>query len=72
MGVETGMRERMEAIAARFPQRLSALIPILYLVQRIERSCAGVARAVEILDRTSLAQGRPITVPLARSALGLG
>jgi NADH-quinone oxidoreductase subunit E len=34
MGVEAELREHMEAIAARFPQRLSALIPILYLVQQ--------------------------------------
>ncbi len=34
MGIEADLRERMEAIAARFPQRLSALIPILYLVQQ--------------------------------------
>lgn len=44
---------------------------ILYLVQRIERSCAAVARAVETLDRVSLAERRPITLPLARAALGL-
>jgi NADH-quinone oxidoreductase subunit E len=33
MGVEGELRQRMEVIAARFPQRLSAIIPILYLVQ---------------------------------------
>jgi NADH-quinone oxidoreductase E subunit len=33
MGVESTLRERLEVIAARFPQRLSAIIPILYLVQ---------------------------------------
>lgn len=33
MGVETSLRERMHAVAVRFPQRLSALIPLLYLVQ---------------------------------------
>jgi chromosomal replication initiation ATPase DnaA len=44
---------------------------ILYLVQRMERSCAAVARAVETLDRASLAERRPITLPFARSALGL-
>lgn len=44
---------------------------ILYLVQRIERSCAAVARAVETLDRASLAERRPITLPFARTALGL-
>jgi chromosomal replication initiation ATPase DnaA len=45
---------------------------ILYLVQRIERSCAAAARAVEALDRASLAERRPITLPLARATLGLG
>ncbi|MCW5774147.1 MAG: DNA replication protein [Rhodospirillaceae bacterium] len=44
---------------------------ILYLVSRIERSCAAVARTVEILDRASLAERRPITLPLARQVLGL-
>lgn len=44
---------------------------ILYIVQRIERSCAAVARAAEVLDRASLAERRPITLPLARAALGL-
>ncbi len=44
---------------------------ILYLVARIERSGAAVARAVETLDRVSLAERRPITLPLARAALGL-
>jgi len=44
---------------------------ILYLVQRIERSCAAVAGAVETLDRASLAERRPITLPFARAALGL-
>lgn len=44
---------------------------ILYLVQRIERSCAAVARAVETLDRISLAERRSITLPFARTTLGL-
>jgi chromosomal replication initiation ATPase DnaA len=43
---------------------------ILYLVQRIERSCAAVAQSVEILDRASLAERRPITLPFARAVLG--
>jgi NADH-quinone oxidoreductase subunit E len=34
MGVEAALRERMEGIAGRFPQRLSAIIPMLYLVQQ--------------------------------------
>ena len=44
---------------------------ILYLVHRIERSGEAVARAVDALDRASLAERRPITLPLARAALGL-
>jgi DnaA regulatory inactivator Hda len=42
-----------------------------YLVARIERSCHAVAQAVDLLDRASLAEKRPITLPLARAALGL-
>ena len=33
MGVDAALRQRMEATAARFPNRLSALVPMLYLVQ---------------------------------------
>jgi chromosomal replication initiation ATPase DnaA len=44
---------------------------ILYLAQRIERSCAAVAQAVETLDRASLAERRSITLPFARTTLGL-
>lgn len=44
---------------------------ILYLVQRIERSCAAVAHAVETLDRAALAERRPVSVRLARAALAL-
>ena len=44
---------------------------VLYLVQRIERSCAAVADTVELLDRASLAERRPVTLPLARMVLGL-
>jgi chromosomal replication initiation ATPase DnaA len=44
---------------------------VRYLVQRIERSCAAVGRAVAALDQASLAQGRPITAAFARSVLNL-
>lgn len=44
---------------------------VLYLVSRIERSCAAVATSVERLDRASLAARRPITLPFAREVLGL-
>ena len=44
---------------------------VLYLVHRIERSFAAVARAVEVLDRASLVERRRITLALARTALDL-
>jgi NADH-quinone oxidoreductase subunit E len=54
VGVEAELRERMEAIAARFPQRLSAIIPILYLVQQeygyVTRE--GMELAAEVLSTT--------------------
>jgi NADH-quinone oxidoreductase subunit E len=55
MGVETELRERMEAIAARFPHRLSALIPILYLVQQQHGyvTTAGMKLAAEVLGTTA-------------------
>jgi NADH-quinone oxidoreductase subunit E len=34
MGLESDLQERMEAVAARYPHRLTALIPLLYLVQQ--------------------------------------
>ena len=54
MGVEGELRERMEAIAARFPQRLSALIPILYLVQQQHGyvTKGGMELAAEVLGTT--------------------
>jgi NADH-quinone oxidoreductase subunit E len=54
MGVEAGLREHMEAIAARFPQRLSALIPILYLVQKRYGYLTkeGLELAAEVLGTT--------------------
>ena len=54
MGVETELRERMEAIAARFPQRLSAIIPILYLVQQQHGYVTkeGMELAAEVLGTT--------------------
>jgi NADH-quinone oxidoreductase subunit E len=54
MGVEAELRERMEAIVARFPQRLSALIPILYLVQQQYGYVTkeGMVLAAEVLGTT--------------------
>ena len=42
-----------------------------YALPRIERTFEAVARLVECLDRAALAEGRPVTVPLVRSVLGL-
>jgi NADH-quinone oxidoreductase subunit E len=54
MGVETPLRERMNAIAARFPQRLSALIPLLYLVQKQDGYLTqkGTRLVAEVLGAT--------------------
>lgn len=40
-----------------------------FALARIERSFASIARAVEALDAAALAQGRRVTVPLARQLL---
>lgn len=55
MGVETFLRERMHAVAARFPQRLSALIPLLYLVQEQDGYLTqeGTQLVAEVLGTTS-------------------
>jgi NADH-quinone oxidoreductase subunit E len=54
MGVEAELRKRLEVIAARFPQRLSAIIPILYLVQQQYGYVTkeGMELAAEILGTT--------------------
>jgi NADH-quinone oxidoreductase subunit E len=54
MGLESDLRERMEMIAARFPQPLSAIIPMLYLVQQQYGHVTkeGMELAAEILGTT--------------------
>jgi NADH-quinone oxidoreductase E subunit len=54
MGVDADLRERLEEIAARFPQRLSAIIPMLYLVQREYGYVTkeGMELAAEVLGTT--------------------
>jgi chromosomal replication initiation ATPase DnaA len=42
---------------------------ISFLLNRGERSAAGLARAIDALDKAALAGKRPITVPLAREVL---
>ena len=55
-----------------FADRQIAVAPEVpaYVVPRIERTFAAVATLVERLDRAALAEGRAVTVPLARSVLG--
>ena len=54
-----------------FADRQVAVAPEVpaYLVPRVERTFAAVASLVERLDRAALAEGRPVTVPLARAVL---
>jgi chromosomal replication initiation ATPase DnaA len=40
-----------------------------YVASRMQRSLAEASRLVDLLDRMALAEGRPITLPLARLAL---
>ncbi len=58
-------------LAKHFSDRQVLVNPrvISYLAGRMERSFAEAARLVAILDRSALADGRAITVPLARRAL---
>lgn len=43
---------------------------LAYLVPRVERSFGAIHTLIEALDRTSLSQGRAVTVPLIRAILG--
>jgi DnaA regulatory inactivator Hda len=42
---------------------------VTYILGRIERSFAAIGSVVEALDRASLSERRPVTVPLARTVL---
>ena len=57
-----------------FADRQVAVAPEVpaYAVPRIERTFEAVARLVDRLDRAALAEGRPVTVPLARAVLAAG
>ena len=58
-------------LAKHFSDRQVLVGPrvIAYLAGRMERSFAEAARLVGVLDRLALADGRAITVPLARAVL---
>ena len=59
-------------IAKQFSDRQVSITPevLAYLVGRMERSFDAARRVVEALDKASLAQGRAVTIPLARKVLG--
>lgn len=58
-------------LAKQFADRGLRVAPetATYILARIERSFAGVAAAVTALDEAALAEGRGVTVPLAREVL---
>lgn len=58
-------------LAKQFRDRGLAVGPdvVGWLTTRIERSFAAAATAADMLDQAALAQGRAITVPLARGVL---
>ena len=58
-------------LAKQFSDRQITVPPrvIGYLAARMERSFAEAARLVGLLDALALADGRPVTIPLARRAL---
>ena len=58
-------------LAKRFRDRGVAVTPdvVQWLTTRIERSFAAAANVIDVLDQAALAQGRAITVPLARATL---
>ncbi len=61
----------LAVMAKMFADRQVRVAPdvLSYLASRIERSFAAAEAAVRCLDRASLSGQRPITVPLARTAL---
>ena len=58
-------------LAKRFADRGLRVAPDVaaYVLTRIERSFAGVADVVAALDAAALAEGRGVTIPLARAVL---
>ncbi len=58
-------------LAKRFADRGLRVAPEVaaYILARIERSFAGIGEAVAALDGAALAEGRGVTIPLARSVL---
>jgi chromosomal replication initiation ATPase DnaA len=62
----------VEAVLVKhFADRQLRVTPdtVRYIARRLERSLARVAQVSEALDKAALAQGRAVTVPLARAVL---
>ncbi len=61
----------MMVLAKQFSDRQITVTPevLTYLVGRMERSFDAARRMVEALDQASLAQGRAVTIPLAKQVL---
>ena len=62
-----------ELLAKHFRDRGLRVQPFVinYMLPRIERSFAGIAKAVAAIDAAALAGGRAVSVPLVREALRL-
>lgn len=58
-------------LVKHFNDRQLAVVPevVTYVTARIERSFAALREAARALDQAALAQGRTVTVPLARDVL---
>jgi chromosomal replication initiation ATPase DnaA len=75
VGVAVPDEELMATLLVKLfaDRRLSVSREVIpFLALRLERSFAAAQDAVERLDRASLSDHRPITVPLARRVLGFG
>ncbi len=60
----------LQAVAARRGMALPETVAS-FLINRLPRAAGDLMAALETLDRMSLSQGRPLTVPFVRETLGL-
>lgn len=60
----------LQAVAARRGMALPEAVAS-FLISRLPRASGDLMAALETLDRISLSQGRPLTVPFVRDTLGL-
>lgn len=69
VGIDPPDDQLIEAVLVKlFADRQLSIAPevVTYLTKRVERSFETLRRLVGFLDRESLAQRRPVTLPLAR------